>query len=186
MPKTTPLMAHRPPSESDSRAIHLESKPELRQPLVVLWQQPEILPSSSFNKDSENGELFLLFNVQNFCSCVITGWHISRAKYLMRKFLFIFQRNNEMRRGLQVTWDWQSGRTHKNTDFFSTWRSLRTAKGISSWYRRHQHDIWPNSLFRIVLGFSFGCRKTRLEDVCSHYYGASSPYYIFVLHCLFL
>ena len=48
---TTPSIAHRPPSESDS--IHLDSKPELRQPHVSLSQGPEFLPSSYFNQEND-------------------------------------------------------------------------------------------------------------------------------------
>ena len=91
---TTPPIAHRPLSESDS--IHLDSKPELRQPHVAVSHRPEFLPSRSCKQEND-GELFLLFNMQNCRSYLIKG-----SKYLMRKFLFIFQRLDEMRGALKT------------------------------------------------------------------------------------
>ena len=86
---TTPPMAHhdRPPSESDS--IHLDPKSE---------PVSRLTPPSC---NRESGELFFLFSTCKFVTHVlIIGWHISR--HLLRMFLFIFNRVNEMRGELKT------------------------------------------------------------------------------------
>jgi hypothetical protein len=82
----------------NSDSIHLDPKLESRRPLVALSQQ--LLPSSD---KQESGELFLLFSLQICAHVLIIGWHIS--KHLMRTFLFIFHRLDEMRGELK-TYSW--------------------------------------------------------------------------------